>query len=697
MKQYATENIRNLALLGHGGTGKTSLAEAALFVSGAINRLGKVEDGTTTSDFDPDDIKRKVSISASLAPVEWNGHKINIIDTPGYADFLGDAYSGLAAADAALVVVCAAAGVQVGTEQVWQLATERGVPRAIMINRIDRENADFEKTLRQVQAQLHKRCIAVEVAVGSQESFQGVVDLIDQKAYLGDKATVGEPPAEMAAIIETLRAELLEAVAENDEELLEKYLEGTELTPEEIRHGLALGIVSGELYPVFTGSAARTVGIPRLLDDIAEFFPSPADRIVKAYEGEREVELTADRNGPLAAQVFKTTADPYVGKLTYLRVYSGTLKSDSHVWDVNKGIDERVGHLFMVRGKHEEPVQEIVAGDIGAVAKLAETLTGNTLTTKEHPLLLPPLQFPQPVFSVAIFPKSKADTEKMSAALSRIAEEDPVLRVHRDPDTTEMILSGLGESHVESACEKMRRKFGADVYHETPRVAYKETVTAKISAEHTHKKQSGGHGQYAKVTLEIEPLPRGSGFQFVNRTVGGSVPKQYVPAVEHGVQEALHHGVISNNELVDVRVTLTDGKEHPVDSSEMAFKLAGSQALREGIEKAKPVLLEPIVNVRVKAPETFTGDLVSDLNGKRAHVLGITPEDHGTVIDAQAPLAEMQHYATDLRSLTQGRATFSIAFDHYAEVPEHVAKRLIDSVAAKNHNGHEEHHHAKAS
>jgi len=690
MKQYATENIRNLALIGHGGTGKTSLAEAALFVSGATSRLGKVEDGTTTTDFDPDEVKRKVSVSVALAPVEWNSHKINIIDTPGYADFQGDAYSGLAAADAALVVVCAASGVQVGTEQTWEIAAARGMPRAVLINRIDRENADFREALRQVQSELSKRCVAVEVPIGSQESYQGVVDLVDQKAYLGDKASPADAPADMADIVAELRAQLIEAVAENDENLLEKYLEGTELTPEEIRHGLALGIASGDLYPVLTCSATKTIGVSRLLDAVTEFFPSPSAHVVKATQDGKEIELSADRGGPLAAQVFKTTADPYVGKLTYLRVYSGTLKADSHVWDANKGVDERVGHLFMVRGKHEEAVPEIVAGDIGAVAKLAETLTGNTLTTKEHAVLLPPLRFPEPVFSVAIYPKSKADTEKMSHALARIAEEDPVLRVHRDPDTGEMILSGLGESHVESACEKMKRKFGADVLHETPRVPYKETVTSKTSAEHTHKKQSGGHGQYAKVTLEIEPLPRGSGFEFVNRTVGGSVPKQYVPAVEHGVQEALHQGVLSHNQLVDVRVSLTDGKEHPVDSSEMAFKLAGAQALKEGVEKARPVLLEPIVNVRVKAPETFTGDLVSDLNGKRAHVLGITPEDHGTVIDAQAPLAEMQRYATDLRSLTQGRATFSIAFDHYAEVPEHVAKKVIDAAVKANSNG--DHH-----
>jgi elongation factor G len=688
MKQYPTEKIRNLVLLGHGGTGKTSLAEAALFTSGAINRLGKVDDGTTTSDFDPDEIKRKVSINASLAPVEWKGHKLNIIDAPGYADFLGDAYSALAAADTALIVVCAASGVQVGTEQSWDIATQRGVPRAVFINRIDRENADFDEALRQVQSELSKRCVAVQLPIGSQDSFSGVIDLVEQKAYMGDKATPADVPAELADKVEALRAQLLEAVAENDEDLLDKYLEGTELSVEEIKHGLSLGLASGDLYPVFVGSAAKTIGVAHLLDAVVESFPSPAVRSVKALDGDNEVELKADASGPLAVQAFKTTADPYVGKLTYLRVYSGTLKADSHAWDVNKKADERVGHLFVVRGKTQEPVQELVAGDIGAVAKLDKTLTGDTLTSKDHPISLPPIAFPEAVFSVAIFPKSKADTEKMSAALARIAEEDPVLRVRRDPDTGETILSGLGESHVESACEKMKRKFGADVYHETPKVPYKETITMAAAAEHTHKKQSGGHGQYARVAIQLEPLPRGTGFEFVNKTVGGSVPKQYVPAVENGVHEALVQGILTNNQMVDVRVLLTDGKEHPVDSSEMAFKLAGSQALKEGAMKAKPVLLEPIVNVRVKAPEAFTGDLVSDLNGKRAHVLGITPEGRVTVIDAQAPLAEMQRYATDLRSLTQGRATFEISFDHYAEVPDHIAKKVIEAEQKNHGNEH---------
>jgi elongation factor G len=667
-------------LLGHGGTGKTSFAEATLFVSGAINRLGKVDDGTTTSDFDPDELKRKVSINLSLVPLEWKDTKINLIDAPGYADFLGEAYSGLAAADTAVVVVCAAAGVQVGTELAWNIAGDRRMARAVLINRLDRENANFAEALRQVQTDLGKRCVAVQLPIGSEDAFAGVIDLVEMKAYVGDKATEAEIPADMQGDVDAARSQLLEAIAENDEDLLEKYLEGVDLSPDEIRKGLAAGIASGDLTPVYAASSTKTIGVSRFLDGVALAFPSPAQTTAMALDASgNEVELKSDASGPLAAQVFKTTADPYVGKLTYLRVFSGTLRADSHVWNANRNQDERVGQLFVVRGKTQEPAHELVAGDIGAVAKLADTLTGDTLTMRDKPLKMPPLTFPSPVFSVAIFPKSKADTEKMSAALARIVEEDPILNVHRNPDTGETVLAGLGESHVEIACEKMKRKFGADVTHQTPRVPYKETVTAETSSEYTHKKQTGGHGQYAKVTLKIEPLPRGTGFQFVNKTVGGSVPKHYVPAVEDGVHEALREGILTHNEVVDLRVSLVDGKEHPVDSSEMSFKLAGSQALRAGALKAHPVLLEPIVNVRVRAPEAYTGDLVSDLNGKRAHVLGITPEERVTVIDAQAPLSEMQRYATDLRSLTQGRASFEMEFDHYAEVPEHVAKKVIEA------------------
>jgi elongation factor G len=676
MKDYPTDRIRNVVLLGHGGTGKTSFAEAALFASGTINRMGKVDDGTTTSDFDPDEVKRKVSINASILPVDWKDHKLNIIDAPGYADFIGDAYSGLAAADAAAIVICAASGVQVGTEQAWDMADHKGTPRAVIINRMDRENANFQAAYEEARSTLSKRCVPIHLPIGSQDSFQGIVDIVEMKAYLGDKAQPADPPENMGADIQAAREALLEVVAEADDDLTLKYLEGEELTPDEVRKGLEAGIAAGTVVPVLVASAAKVTGVQRVLDAIAEYFPSPAARTVKTKDGE---ELRADSGGPLAAQVFKTTADPYVGKLTYLRVFSGTLKADSHVLNANKSADERIGQLFMIRGKSQEPVSHLVAGDIGAVAKLDKTVTGDTLTTKEKPITLAPIEFPAPTFNAAVYPKSKADTEKMSSALARITEEDPVLHVGRDPDTGETILGGLGESHVEIAVEKMKRKFGADILLQTPRVPYKETITNHSGAEYTHKKQTGGHGQYARVVLEVDPLPRGSGFEFVNKVVGGNVPKQYIPAVENGVVDAMHEGTLGHFQMVDVRVTLTDGKEHPVDSSEMAFKLAGSQALKASAQKARPVLLEPIANVRVRVPEAYTGDVVSDLNGKRAKVLGITPEERVTVIDALAPMAEMQTYSTDLRSITQGRATFEIGFDHYEEVPDHVAKKVIDA------------------
>jgi len=677
MKQYATDKIRNLVLIGHGGTGKTSLAEAALLVSGAINRLGRVDEGTTASDFDPDEIKRKVSVNAALLPVEWKDHKVNIIDAPGYADFIGEAYTGLAAADTAVIVVCAASGVQVGTEQAWHMALERDIPRAVFVNRIDRENANFDDTVRQLQSILSKRCVPVQLPIGSQESFQGVVDLVELKAYMGEKGAEAEPPAAMAAATSAARDALVEAACEADDELINKFIEGEEISTEEIKRGLGEAIAAGTLIPVFVGSATKTIGIQPFLDHVAEFFPSPLNTVVKAKSGTAEVELKADANGPLAAQVFKTTADPYVGKLTYLRLFSGTLKGDSHAWNANKNADERIGQLFVIRGKTQEAVPALVAGDIGAVAKLADTVTSDTISSKEKPLILPAIKFPEPTFNAAAYPRSKADTEKMSSALARIIEEDPVLRVHRDPDTGETILGGIGESHVEIACEKMKRKFGADIVLSTPRVPYKETITAISAAEYTHKKQTGGHGQYAKVVIEVEPLPRSSGFEFVNKVVGGNVPKHYVPAVENGVMEALHEGILGHFQVVDIRVKLTDGKEHPVDSSEMAFKLAGSQAFKASAQKARPVLLEPIASVRVRTPEAFTGDIVSDLNGKRAKVLGISPDEHVTVVDALAPMAEMLRYATDLRSLTQGRATFEITFDHYEEVPDHIAKKVI--------------------
>lgn len=685
MKEYQTEQIRNIVFLGHGGTGKTSLSEAALFASGAINRLGKVDDGNTTSDYDPDEVKRQISISLSLLPCEWSGHKVNIIDTPGYADFLGEVKQGVRAADAALIVIDAVSGVEVGTDLAWGYADEEGLPRLMVINRMDRENADFGGAVSQIQERFGKKCIPLQAPIGSQDSFQGVVDLLEMKAFLGEKAEAGEVPESAGTDVAAYRDQLIEAIAETDDALINKYLEGEELSTDELRAALRGAIAGGAVVPILAASAGRNIAVPRVLETLTQYGPSPIDRgeIVAADDG-NEVKLKADPAGPLAVLAFKTSADPYVGKLTYLRAVSGTLSGDSQVWNANRQAQERVGQLFHLRGKTQEQAAKLVAGDIGAVAKLGETLTGDTLCMRDKPVKLPPIAFPSPSYNLAVYPKTKADLDKLSTALARSTEEDPSLRVQRDPNTNESIISGLGETHIDVTAERMKRKFGVEVELVTPKVPYRESITTNRESEYIHKKQTGGHGQYARVAIRLEPLPKGTGFEFVNSIVGGAVPRQYIPAVEKGVHEAMQEGVLAHYPLVDVRVTLFDGKEHPVDSSEMAFKLAGAQALKQGAQQANPVLLEPIMSLRITVPESHTGDVLSDLNGKRAKVLGMTPHGSLTVIEAQAPLAEVQRYATDLRSITQGRAYYTMELSHYEEVPAHVAQKVIDA-AQKEH------------
>jgi len=683
MKEYATENIRNVALIGHGSTGKTSLSEAMLFSAKTINRLGRVDDGTTTSDFDPDEIRRSFSVNLSVLPFEWQGTKLNILDTPGYADFVGEVKCGVRAADAAVIMVCAASGVQVGTEYAWAYADEQNLPRLVFINRMDRENADFHQTLSQLQEMFGQKCVAFQLPLGAQANFRGVVDLLTMKAYVGEKGEAQDVPKELLEQATSLREKLVEAAAETDDTLITKYLEGEDLSEEELRRGLRMGVIRGSLIPVLTGSATKNIAVTLLMDALCRCLPSPTDMAVAVQDGEP---IQADAKGPLVALVFKTTADPYVGRLTYFRVYCGTLKADSQAWNANKGSAERIGPLYLIRGKSQEQVSQVLAGDIGAVAKLTETSTGDTLASHEKSIILPGISFPEPAFSGAVHPKSKADLDKMGSALTRIAEDDPTLRVSRNQDTNETILSGLGDSHVEVAVEKIRRKFGVDLEMTTPKVPYKETITASSSAEYTHKKQTGGHGQYARVAIELTPLPRGSGFEFAQRIVGGVVPRQYISSVEKGVVEALQEGVLARYPMIDMKVTLFDGKEHPVDSSDIAFKIAAAAALKKGAQEAHPVLIEPIMNLQVAVPEANTGDVISDLNGKRAKVLGMTPEGTRTVIEAQAPLAEVQHYAADLRSMTQGRGSYSMQFSHYEEVPAHVVQRIIEQ-AQKEQKG----------
>jgi len=678
MEQFGLEKIRNIALLSHAGAGKTSAAEAMLFTAKAINRLGKVDDGSSTSDYDPDEIKRKISINLSLLPFQWQDTKVNIIDTPGYSDFVGEVNAGVRASEAAVIVVCAASGVEVGTSQVWGYCQEANLPRLIFVNKMERENADFFKTVNDIQARFGPKCLPIQIPIGAQHDFQGIIDLLALKAYTGSPPTEEEIPSSLEEQVNSFREKLIEAAAETDDSLIEKYLGGEELTSEELKNGLRKAVVSGSIVPILTGSGLQNVGISPLLDAMVDYLPSPAEHEVMAITGSEEEKIEPGIDGPLAALVFKTTADPYVGKLTYFRVFSGNIDSNSQVWNTTRGSAERIGQLFMLRGKNQEPVPKVSAGDIGAVAKLNVTNTSDTLSSQNKPVKLPPIVFPSPVFDEAVFPKTKADLDKLGTALSRITEEDPTLRVHREPDTGETLLSGMGDTQLDVAAEKMQRKFGVSVNLETPQVPYKETITTSVPrAEYKHKKQSGGHGQYGHVVMELEPLPHGTGNEFAQRVVGGTVPKNYIPAVEKGFQEAIQDGVLAHHPVVDVRATLYDGSFHPVDSSEICFKIAGSQALKKGLAEGHPILLEPIVDIQITVPNDLTGDIIGDLNTKRARVQGMNPSSDINIIDAQVPLAEVLRYAIDLKSMTQGRGTYTMEFSHYEEVPAQICQKII--------------------
>ncbi len=673
MKQYGLENIRNMILLSHSGAGKTSLSEAILFDAKAISRLGKVDDGSTTSDYDPDEIKRKISISLSLLPCEWRDNKLNVIDSPGYSDFVGEVKAALRVSESAVILLDVTAGVEVGTEQVWGYTAEANLPRLIFVNKMDRENADFFRAVAEVQAKFGPRCLPLQLPIGAHTSFKGIVDLLTMKGYEGTDGKEAEIPSSLQAQASSTREKLVEAIAEVDDSLIEKYLGGEELSLDELRANLRKAVLGGSVVPILTGSALQNMGIDRLLDAICDYLPSPAERKVVVDDGSIE----PSQDGPLAALVFKTSADPYVGKLTYFRIYSGGMESNSQVWNVTKSAAERLGQLFIMRGKSQEPVPKVGAGDIGVVAKLNVTSTGDTLGSQDRPVKIPPIQFPKPIFSKAVFPKTKADVDKMGAALTRLMEEDPTLKMHREADTVEMILSGIGETQIDVAADKLSRKFGVGVELEVPKVPYKETITASANAEYKHRKQSGGHGQYGHVLLELEPLPRGSGNEFAERIVGGAIPKNYIPAVEKGVNEAFQEGVLAHYPVVDVKATAYDGSFHPVDSSEICFKIAGAQALKKGMAEAHPVLLEPIMNVKITVPNDLTGDIIGDLNTKRARVQGMNPQGDVNVIEAQVPLSEIQRYAIDLKSMTQGRGSYTMELSHYEEVPANVAQRII--------------------
>ena len=677
---YKIEQLRNVALIAHGSAGKTSLAEVMVFDTGVTSRLGKVEEGSTVSDYDAEEIRRKISLNTSIIPCEWNGHKINVLDTPGYIDFMGEVKGAVRVADGVVVVLDAVSGVEVGTELVWGFADEQNLPRLVFVNKMDRENADFTRVLEQLGQKFEGNMIPVQLPVGSESQFKGVVDLVSMKAYLGDKAEEGEIPAGLEDELEEYRLRLIEAAAEGDDELIVKYLEGEELTEEEIKRGLAIGVESGKVIPILCGSATLNLGVQPLLQAIIDYFPSPADRPeikgTNPATGEEEI-LEPTPMAPLSVMVFKTIADPYVGKLTYFRVYSGAMESDSRVFNPLSGEEERIGQLYLIRGREQEPVKTVQTGDIGGVAKLSATTTGQTLCDKGHPLVLPSITFPKPVFSVAVTPKTKADLDKMGTALGRLTEEDPTLRVEREPGTGETILSGMGESHVDIATRRLSQKFGVDILTSIPKVPYRETITRKSEAQGRHKKQTGGRGQFGDVFIRFEPLPRGSGFEFVDKIFGGAVPRGFIPAVEKGLREIIQKGVLAGYPTVDFKATLYDGSYHPVDSQEIAFRLAAQLAFKKGIPEAGPVLLEPIMSVTITVPEEYMGDVLGDLNTKRARVQGMDQQRGNSIVTAQAPLAEMQRYATDLRSITQGRGIFSMEFSHYEEVPGHLVEGII--------------------
>jgi elongation factor G len=693
MKTYEPSNIRNVLLLGHGGAGKTSLLEAMLFTSGAVTRMGKVEDGNTVSDHDPEEIRKGISVSLSLAPVETHGVKINALDAPGYADFVGDVHSAIRAVDAVILVVSAVDGVEVQTEAGWELAAELGLPRAIVVNKLDRERASFERTLDDLVKSFGTQVAPLQFPVGEEHDFAGVADLLSGKAYTyGSDANgkEGEWPDALHPRADPLREKLTEAVAEADDALLEQYLETGDLPEGEIVKGLHAGFVDAKIAPVFVTAATKPVGVDLLLKFIAEVFPAPNERPPATVTGPKgEAERPCDPNAPLTALVFKTVSDPYVGHISMFRVFSGKVRPDSSLYNATKKTDERVGQLFTLRGKEHDNVSEVPAGDIGAVAKLSHTTTGDTFSTKDDPVVLPPIPMPQPLLGIAVEPKTKGDEDKLSTALSRVREEDPTLRIERSEETHETVIYGMGEAHLDVSLERMKRKYGVDVTHRPARIPYKETIKGTAKAQGRHVKQSGGHGQYGVAWIEVFPLPHGGGFEFEDKIVGGAIPNQFIPSVEKGVVKAMAEGVAAGYPMVDVKVVLYDGKFHTVDSSDIAFQIAGSHALKEAAQQAGIALLEPNAELDIVVPDAYTGDIMGDLNTKRGKILGMEQTTPGRQrIRALAPLAEVARYSIDLRSMTGGRGTFGMKFSHYEEVPTHIAQKVIDEAKREKEEAH---------
>ena len=678
MKEYSSKNIRNVALVSHSGSGKTILTEAFLHFTGATTRMGKIEEGNTVSDFDEEEVRRTISLYSTVIPVEYKDTKINLLDTPGYTDFVGEMISALSVADSAMIVVDSVSGFEVGTELAWNYCNKFNLPRFVIINKMDRENADYMKALDSVQANSETRLLPVQVPIGEKQEFKGVIDLLSMKAFKVGAKTGEEIPAELKAEAEEARTALVEAAAEGDDTLLEKYLEGGELTGDEIARGLAEVVQSGSFIPVFVAAGSAGIGIAPLLDAIVQLMPSPLQSKPVTAQGKAGEEvLKSDDSGPTALYVWKTTADPFVGKQTYFRVFSGSLSSDTRLWNPDKEIEERFGGLFIPRGKETISINAIHSGDIGIVPKLSETATGNTLCDKAHPLTLPTPDYPNSLYQVAINPKTQADSTKISPTLTRLCEEDMTLSWHQEPSTHQTILQGMGDQHIDVVIRRAENKLQVSLTTELPRVPYRETITKKAQAMHRHKKQSGGSGQFGEVWLRVEPIE--DDFEFVNAVFGGAIGNNYMPAIEKGIRNVMKEGILAGFPVSGIKVEVFDGKEHPVDSKPIAFETAGREAFKLAVKDAGPVLLEPIMNVKVIVPEEHMGDILGDMNSRRARVQGMDTDKGHSTVSAKVPKAEMLRYTTDLRSLTGGRGVFDMELDHYEVVPAHVAQGVIDA------------------
>lgn len=677
MKEYRTEAIRNVALVSHSSAGKTMMVEAFLHASGATTRLGKIDDGTTISDFEEEEIRRGISLSTSLIPVEYKDFKVNVLDTPGYLDFVGEVISALRVADGAVVLVDSVSGVEVGTEISWQYCDRFNLPRLVVINKMDRDNANFQKALNSVQEFSPVRLIPVQLPWGEKQAFQGVIDLLTMKAYKGDGKTVVEIPADYKAAAEAGRTVLIEAAAEGEDALLEKYLESGELSDEEITRGLTAVVRSNSFIPVFVAAASSEIGVLPLLDGIIKLLPSPNQIPAVVAKGKDGGEtLTATDAGPLAFYVWKTTADPFVGKQTFFRVYSGIVNSDARYWNQSKGVEERFGTISVIRGKETFPMKTIHAGDLGVVPKLAETSTGNTFSDKTHPLTLPEPEYPGALFQVAISPKTQADSTKISPTLTRLCEEDKTLSWRMEPATSQTILQGMGDQHIDVALRRAETKFQVNLLAQEPKVPYTEAITRKGQAMYRHKKQTGGAGQFGEVHLRVEPLEDAE-FEFVNDVFGGAISSSYMAPIEKGIRATMIEGILAGYPVSNIKVSVFDGKEHPVDSKPIAFEIAGREAFKIAFMESNPILREPIMDVEITVPEANMGDILGDLNTRRARVQGMNTEKGHSIVKAHVPLAEMLRYTTQLRSMTGGRGVFTMTLDHYEMVPAHIAQEII--------------------